>query len=309
MGFIRMHTRRLQKQKQILEKQIHLHTFELEKEKAKVEEINRELEERVEERTRELDLLNKQIFHSQKMEAVGTLAAGVAHDLNTVLDDIINYQEFLLTKLPEGSPLKESVLAVQKSGKKAADILQDMLILGRSGIISRDVVNLNNVVSEVMKSPELEKIMSYHPNVRIETQADENLQAMMGSAAHLEKALMNLISNGTKAMPEGGTIMITTTNQCIFQPVNDDEVAPSDYVVLAVSDNGMSILSQDLERIFEPFYTKKKMERRGTGLEMAVVWATVKDHNGYVTAHSEEGKGTTFTLYFPAARQKTGDDA
>ncbi|NIM16456.1 MAG: hypothetical protein GTO45_40110 [Candidatus Aminicenantes bacterium] len=309
IGFIRMHTRGLQKQKQILEKQIHLHTLELKKEKSKVEEINRELEERVEERTRELDLLNRQLFHSQKMEAVGTLAAGVAQDLNTILEDIINHQERLLTKLPEDSPLKESILAIQQSGEKAADIVQDMLTLGRSGIISREVVNLNNVVSEFKKSPELEKIMSHHANVRIETRLDEHLHTMMGSAAHLAKALMNLICNGTEAMPEGGTIVITTTNQCIFQPVDGDEVALRDYVVLAVSDTGMSIASQDLERIFEPFYTKKKMGRRGTGLEMAVVWATVKDHNGYVTAHSEEGKGTTFTLYFPAARQKTGDDA
>jgi two-component system sensor histidine kinase ChiS len=308
IGFIRMHTQRLQKQKLILEKHIHLRTLELEKEKLKVEVINRELEERVEERTQELDLLNKQLFHSQKMEAVGTLAAGVAQDLNTILDDIIHHQEHLLTKLPEDSSLKESILAVQKSGKKAADILQDMLILGRRGIISRDVVNLNNVVSEFMKSPELEKLMSHHPNVRIETKPDEHLQTMMGSAAHLAKALMNLISNGIKALPGGGTIVITTTNQCIFQPVSGDDVAPRDYVVLAVSDTGSSISPQDLERIFEPFYTKKKMERHGTGLEMAVVWATVKDHNGYITAHSEEGKGTTFTLYFPAARQKTGDD-
>ena len=91
------------------------------------------------------------------------------------------------------------------------------------------------------------------------------------------------------------------TNQCIFQPMGADESAPRDYAVLTVSDTGFSIEPHDLERIFEPFYTKKKMGRSGTGLEMAVVWATVKDHNGYITAHNEEGKGTTFTLYFPAA--------
>jgi signal transduction histidine kinase len=310
-GFIRMRTQKLEKQKRILEKQIHLHTLELEKEKTKVEEINLELEKRVEERTRELELLNKQLFHSQKMEAVGTLAAGLAYDLNGILDKIIYHQQILSTELPElpeNSPLNDSVLAIQQASEKAANIVEDMLTLGGSGIFSQNMLNLNNLVSEFMKSSELEKVRSNHPNIQWETHLDEHLQNIIGSWGFLAKALLNLVSSVSAAIPEWGKIIITTTNQCIFQPVNGDEVAPSDYVVLAVSDTGAGIALHDLERIFEPFYTKKKMGRSGTGLEMAVVWATVKDHNGYITAQSEEGEGSTFTLYFPAALQKTGHD-
>ncbi len=127
----------------------------------------------------------------------------------------------------------------------------------------------------------------------------------MGSPVHLSKTVMNLITNAAEAMPDGGNIFISTQNKYIDKPIRGyDDVKEGDYVILTVSDTGEGISSDDMERIFEPFYTKKVMGRSGTGLGMAVVWGTVKDHKGYIDVQSTEGKGATFTLYFPVTRKE-----
>ena len=133
---------------------------------------------------------------------------------------------------------------------------------------------------------------------------DENLLCVLGSPVHLSKTVMNLVSNSAEAMPEGGQIIITTENRHIDNiKTGYDDIDKGDYVTLTVLDSGIGISPEDIERIFEPFYTKKIMGRSGTGLGMAVVWGTVKDHQGYIDLASTEGKGTEITLYFPATRQ------
>lgn len=127
----------------------------------------------------------------------------------------------------------------------------------------------------------------------------------MGSSVHIFKTVMNLVNNAAEAMPHGGDIIISTQNQYIDKPVKGyDSIKEGDYVTLVVSDSGTGIDPEDVERIFEPFYTKKKMGRSGTGLGMAVVWGTIKDHKGYIDIQSTPRKGTIFTLYFPATRKK-----
>jgi CheY-like chemotaxis protein len=122
---------------------------------------------------------------------------------------------------------------------------------------------------------------------------------------HLGKTIFNLASNASEAMPEGGVLTIKTANHYLDKPIYGyDEIREGDYVVLSVSDTGEGIRAADLKRIFEPFYTKKIMGRSGTGLGLAVVWGTVKDHNGYINVQSVEGKGSTFTLYFPVTRKE-----
>ena len=156
-----------------------------------------------------------------------------------------------------------------------------------------------------MKSAEFQKLASFHPNVRLECHPDNNLLNVIGSPAHLSITAMNLISNAAEAMADGGKVTITTENRYIDKPIRGyDFVEEGDYVVLSVADTGIGISPKDMERIFEPFYTKKVMGRSGTGLGMAVVWGTVKDHNGYIDIQSAEGKGTTILLYFPATRQE-----
>jgi len=127
----------------------------------------------------------------------------------------------------------------------------------------------------------------------------------MGSPVHLSKTIMNLVSNAAEAMPGGGNIFVSTESRYIDRPIRGyDNVKEGDYVILTVSDTGAGISKEDMERIFEPFYTKKVMGRSGTGLGMAVVWGTVKDHKGYIDVQSNEGRGTTFTLYFPVIRKE-----
>ena len=259
--------------------------------------------------TSERTKLEARLHQAQKMEAIGTLAGGVAHDLNNILGGLVSYPELLLLQLPEDSPLRKSILTIQKSGEKAAAVVQDLLTLARRGVVVTDVVNLNDVIADYLKSPEHEKLKSYHPTVHIETHIEKDTLNILGSSTHLSKTIMNLVSNAAEAMPEGGALTVSTENRYIDRPIGGyDNVKEGDYVVLTVSDSGTGIAPDDLEKIFEPFYTKKKMGRSGTGLGMAVVWGTVKDHNGYIDVQSTKGKGATFTLYFPATREKLSED-
>jgi len=170
-------------------------------------------------------------------------------------------------------------------------------------------MNLNDLISEYLFSPEFEKLKTFHPLMEIETHLDPSLLNLMGSPVHLSKTVMNLVSNAAEAMVEGGKVNLSTENKYIDRPISGyHAVEEGDYVVLTVSDSGIGIAAEEIGRIFEPFYTKKVMGRSGTGLGMAVVWGTVKDHKGYIQIESEIEKGTTFKLYFPVTRkEKTVD--
>jgi two-component system cell cycle sensor histidine kinase/response regulator CckA len=249
--------------------------------------------------------LEAQLQRAEKMEAIGTLAGGVAHDLNNVLSGIVSYPDLLLMDLPEDSPLRKPILTMQSAGEKAVAIVQDLLTMARRGVVIADVVNLNDIISKYLKSLEYENLISFHPGVEVKTKLEADLPNLSGSSVHLSKIVMNLVSNAAEAMPHGGKIFISTENRYVDRPLSGyDSVEDGDYVVLTVSDPGEGISPKDMKRIFEPFYTKKVMGRSGTGLGMAVVWGTVKDHNGYIDVHSTERKGTTFTLYFPATREE-----
>ncbi|UCF92561.1 MAG: PAS domain S-box protein [Desulfobacterales bacterium] len=249
--------------------------------------------------------LETQLQRAQKMEAIGTLAGGVAHDLNNILSGIVSYPELLLMDLKEDSPLREPILTIQKSGEKAAAIVQDLLTLARRGVAATEVVNLNAIVLEYLLSPVHTKLKLIHPHVEVVQNLNPHLLNVIGSPVHLSKTVMNLVSNAAEAMPDGGRITITTANRHVDKLQNGyDDVATGDYVTLTIADVGIGIGAADLERIFEPFYTKKAMGRSGTGLGMAVVWGTVKDHKGFIDIQSREGQGTEITLYFPVTRKE-----
>jgi two-component system, cell cycle sensor histidine kinase and response regulator CckA len=180
------------------------------------------------------------------------------------------------------------------------------LTLTRRGVVSEKVLNLNRIISEYLESPEHEKIMSFHTEVHVESVLENDLLNIKGSHVHLTKTVMNLVSNAAEAMPNGGEIIISTSNRYIDQLIRGyDDIKQGDYVVLTISDSGIGISPNDIDRIFEPFFTKKVMGRSGTGLGMAVVWGTVKDHNGYIDVTSIEGRGSSFSLYFPVTRDKS----
>ena len=248
--------------------------------------------------------LENKLRQAQKMEAIGTLAGGVAHDLNNVLSGVVSYPELLLMDLPSDSPMRAPIETIQETGKKAAAIVQDMLTLARRGVEVSEVINLNKIVAEYLSSPEYKKLCSYHEQASVEANMDPDLHNISGSPIHIFKTLMNLVSNAAEAMPEGGRIRISTQNcEIVDSHKEKEKIAPGEYATLSIADNGTGISAQDLDRIFEPFFTKKKMGRSGTGLGMAVVWGTVHDHNGHIEINTAEGKGTTFTLYFPITRE------
>lgn len=300
---------------------------QLEETNRKLARLNTELESIVEKRTQELRSSNEKLRNqiqerirtdqakreleerlarSHKMEALGLLAGGVAHDLNNVLSGIISYPDLILMDLDRDDPNYTMVEGIKKSGYKAAAIVQDLLALARRGVLNTSVLNMNDdIVKDYLKSPEFKKLQSYHPGVTVETRLAPDLMNIRGSGVHLRKALMNLVSNAAEAQPQGGRIIISTQNSYVDLPISGyEQVNEGDYVVLRVEDKGMGIASEDLSRIFEPFYTKKVMGRSGTGLGMAVVWGTVQDHHGYINVNSRIKEGTEFVLYFPVTREK-----
>jgi len=248
--------------------------------------------------------LQKKLDRSKKMESLGLLAGGVAHDLNNVLSGIVSYPDLLLMDLPEDSSLRAPLTTIKESGQKAARIVQDLLTLARRGVIADEVLNLNSLVVEYLESPEHQKQLSYNPNIYIETSFETNLPNIIGSSIHLRKTIMNLVSNASEAQPKGGGITISTISRYLDKPIKGYEnVKEGDYIILRIEDQGEGIAEKDLHRIFEPFYTKKVMGRSGTGLGMAVVWGTVQDHKGYIDIRSKVDKGTVFELYFPMTRE------
>ncbi len=278
-------------------------------EKIKLEKINFNLNKEISERIKaeeEKDKLQKKLIQSEKMEVLGVLAGGVAHDLNNILGAIVSYPDILLMKLPQNSPLRRPVLSIQQSGKKAAAVVKDLLTLARRGVKEKKIINLNNIIVELFKSAEFKSIKNENPNISFNFTLDEQLSNVSGSEIHISKSLLNLILNAVEAIKEDGQIFISTTNIDIKEDFNimDSSLKAGHYAVFRILDNGEGIAKEDIKRIFEPFYTKKKMGRSGTGLGMAVIAGMVKDHNGEIDIWSEPGTGTSIDMYLPATKEK-----
>lgn len=310
MGRIRDLTNNLQyelKERESIELELHKHKKSLEKiVKERTEDLTR-MNEHLRLEMLQNEKINKEklnlqtsLKRAEKMEAVGILAGSVAHDLNNILSGILSYPELILLDIPEDSPLRKPLITIQNSGHRAAAVVQDLLTLVRKEIINSEVINLNHLISDFLQSPEYKNLTRDYPGTTIETDLEPDLMCMQGSPVHLSKAIMNLTLNSMEAMTKGGRLIISTAN-IQGKPEGTYEImAEGSYVTITISDNGDGIPQKDLDRIFEPFYTTKVMGRSGTGLGLAIVWGTVKDHGGYLDVQSQEGKGTTFTLYFKA---------
>ena len=249
--------------------------------------------------------LEERLQRAEKMEALGVLAGGVAHDLNNVLGVLVGYSELLLDTLDSTSPFREYVENILNSGERAGAIVQDLLTLARRNVHIAKVIDLNAIVRDYLATPEYARLCLDHPDVRITTEYDPDLLRIKGSPLHLGKSLMNLVINAAESMTHAGEVRIRTENRYLERPVTGyEDVKIGDYVVLSISDTGDGIPPADMRRIFEPFYTKKSIGKSGTGLGLAVVWGAVRDHSGYIDVTSEEGKGSTFTLYFPVTREE-----
>jgi PAS domain S-box-containing protein len=250
----------------------------------------------------EKTLLEARLHKAQKMEAIGTLAGGVAHDLNNILGGIVSYPELLMMELPEESPMREALGLIKSSGQKAVTIVQDLLTMARRSVVQMEVLDINALIDDFLSSPEHRKQRHYHPAAALHCELADDLPPVKGSRVHLTKTLMNLVSNALEALPSGdGSITVATSKRCLHgQEEGLAGPPPGNYAVLEVRDTGIGIDETDRERIFEPFFTKKGLGRSGTGLGMAVVWGTVQDHGGHIEVSSAPGKGTRVTIYLPA---------
>ncbi|MBN2332800.1 MAG: response regulator [Deltaproteobacteria bacterium] len=240
----------------------------------------------------------------EKMEAIGLMAGGVAHDLNNILSGIVSYPELLLMKLPKDSDLRKPIQTIQQAGSRAAAVVADLLTVARGAASIRETANLNRIIEEYFTSPEGMEVKELHREVSCITNLLPELANIFCSPVHIRKCLMNLILNAAEAIEDEGTIVITTRNQYLAGPLfKGHKINQGQYAVLSVSDTGSGIEKKDIEHIFEPFYTKKVMGRSGTGLGLTVVWNTVQDHGGIITVDSSR-KRTVFELYFPATTEE-----
>ncbi len=251
--------------------------------------------------------LERQLSRAKKMEALGLLAGGVAHDLNNILSGITSLPELLLMDENLQPKQRLSIETIQKAGQRASAVVDDLLTITRGVAGIKEVLNINRIIREYTFSPEFKILTLAHPALKIETRLDPELMNIKGSYIHIRKALMNLVTNAVEAVAvnENRTqqVWIETSNQYLDRPMQGyDHIHIGEYVVLTVSDTGPGIADQDLERIFEPFFTKKMMGKSGTGLGLVLVWNAVQDHQGYINVKTAP-QGSSFQLYFPITRE------
>ena len=242
---------------------------------------------------------------AKRMESLGVLAGGVAHDLNNILGPMVAYPDLLASELPEDSPMLEDLMIIKESAVSAAEVVADLLTLARRGNYKMHSLNLNDVIKSHRKSLAHSTIQDLYPNVELKTYLSSKVQNIYGSAPHLSKVVMNMINNSYEAMPYGGKLRIKTYNRSLEKQLfYNDEIPKGDYVALEFKDSGIGMNEDEISKIFEPFFTKKEMGRSGSGLGLSVVWGVVKDHKGFIDITSDEGVGTKFTLYFPVTTEK-----
>ena len=273
-----------------------------------IEKLQKEIDEK-EKAEEQRIILEEQLKRAQRMEGIGQLAAGIAHDLNNILSGIVTYPQLLMMDLPEDSKLHKPLETIHKSGERAALIVQDMLTLARANINLDEVIDPEALLRKYINSPESMKMLQTHPGVKIKLSFKSNTLNIKGSAVHLQKVFMNLINNAVDAIEGQGELTITLEQKYIDKPFGAYETIPEgEFVCYSFADSGTGIGTDDLPRVFEPFYTRKVMGRSGTGLGMAIVWNTVKDHQGFIDIESKKGEGTVVRLFFPITREEVDNE-
>lgn len=246
--------------------------------------------------------METRLQRAQKMEAIGLLAGGVAHDLNNILSGIVGYPELLLMQIDAESPLRSPLKAIKESGERAAAVVSDLLTVARGVVSVKNTADLNDLVEEYLHSPEHRRLGSHYPRVGFETRLHHGLEPIACSPIHVRKCIMNLVTNAVEAIDGAGSVRIATCHRSVDEKMaRENGIQAGRYVVLTVADDGKGIAAKDLEHIFEPFYTKKAMGFSGTGLGLAVVWNSMADHDGTVLVDSG-AEGSAFHLYFPVSK-------
>ena len=241
--------------------------------------------------------LESQLFHAQKMEAVGALAGGMAHNFNNILVGIMGYSEYLLARKTSEDSDYKALKTINDATIKASNLTRQLLGIGRGGEHKPISLNINEVIKRVLPLA----TGTFHKSIAIETTFSPKLPVIEGDPGQLEQCLLNIFINARDAMPNGGVLSIKTYNTVLDEDFVKShlESRVGDYVVVRVSDSGIGMPSEVREHVFEPFFTTKP-HSDGSGLGLSSVYGIIKNHRGFVTVHSEEGEGATFRLYFPS---------
>ncbi len=250
--------------------------------------------------------LELQLRQSQKMEAVGTLAGGVAHEFNNMLQGISGHVQLLLLKKPPDDPDRHNLEAIDKTAVKAADMVRRLLTFSRNVKVDLLPVDLNEVIDNTVRA--LRRGMG--DAIDIETDLEEPLPAILADHFQLEQVLINLAHNAVDAMtPGGGRLRFATRTARLTaeDAARDPDLLPGPYVLLSVSDTGGGMAEEAVKHIFEPFYTTKEIGK-GTGLGLSIVYGIIAEIQGHIACDSEPGRGTTFRIHLPVNEKETGSD-
>ena len=244
--------------------------------------------------------LEEQLRQSQKMEAIGQLAGGVAHDFNNILQAMMGYSSMLRAVLPKEEETYEFASEIEQGTERAAALTRQLLMFSRRQVMQPSNMVLNDVVDNLLKM--LRRVIG--ENIRLEWLPGKRLGTVYADPGMIEQVLMNLCINARDAMPDGGVLTIETQNVLIDSAYCDNHVwaSPGRYVLLSVTDTGCGVAPEIMERIFEPFFTTKE-QGKGTGLGLATVYGIIRQHEGMVNVYSEVGKGSTFKVYLPLSEQ------
>jgi PAS domain S-box-containing protein len=244
----------------------------------------------------EKERLQAQLQQSQKLESIGRLAGGVAHDLNNLLSPILGYAELLLQDAARNDPRRDSLDQIVKAGNRARDLVRQLLAFSRKQTLEFKSLDLNQLIRG------FEKLLrrTIRENIAIETILDTSLPPVLGDVGQLEQVIMNMAVNSQDAIAGEGSLILETHREHLNERKMDDHtVVSGDYVVLVVRDTGSGMGEETRKHLFEPFYTTKERDK-GTGLGLAMVYGIIKQHKGHVFVHSRPGEGTVFTILLPA---------
>ncbi|MEQ9344819.1 MAG: ATP-binding protein [Thalassospira sp.] len=247
--------------------------------------------------TTEQKNLEEQFAQSQKMQAVGQLAGGVAHDFNNLLTAMIGFCDLLLSRHGPGDPSFADIMQIKQNANRAANLVRQLLAFSRRQTLQPKIINITDALAEM--SNLLRRLIGEKIDLKVSHGRDIGLVKV--DPGQLDQVIINLVVNARDAMAgEGGTLTVQTSTEIVDEPTatGTEVIPPGDYIGIKVSDNGIGIPKDNLTRIFEPFFSTKQ-RGEGTGLGLSTVYGIVKQTGGFIAVNSEEGKGTTFTIYLP----------